>query len=133
MVEGKEGFVNAVEAVKGVYLFDVLSGERELLVPGGRSAIGSPTMDQIAYEKENSIRVMDLTTGTEKIIYKYTSREIPRGKHWTPDGKDIYFAYTYKWGVRDMFNTGEKLIEVNSGKEKSFKKIGHGFNPYTWK
>jgi Tol biopolymer transport system component len=131
--EGEEKPVNTVKEARGVYLFDVLSGEHKLLVPGGRSAIASPAKDQIAYEKENSIRVMDLTTGNETIIYSYTSKENLRGKHWTPDGKDIYFAYKYNWGVGDLFNTGEKLIEATSGKEKSFRKIGHGFSPYTWK
>jgi hypothetical protein len=132
-LEGEEKLINPVESTEGIYLFDVMSGERKLLIPGGRSAIASPTSNQIAYEKENSIRVMDLNTNTEKTIYKYSSKENLRGKHWTPDGKSIYFAYTYHWGLGDFFNTGEKLIEVSTGKEKPFKKIGHGFESYTWK
>src|SRR5690606_15604393 len=124
---------NPVEATEGIYLFDVPTGERKLLVPGGRSAIASPTSNQIAYEKDNSIRVLDLNTNQEKTIYKHGAKEKLRGKHWTPDGNCIYFAYNYQWGIGDMFNTGEKLIEVSTGKEKPFKKIGLGFNPYTWK
>jgi len=76
---------------------------------------------------------MDLNTNIERILYRYTSKERLQSKHWTPNGQDIYFAYTYYWGVGDLFNTGEKLIEAATGKEKSFKKIGHGFQPYTWK
>ncbi|CAN5501121.1 hypothetical protein BH10BAC4_BH10BAC4_17170 [soil metagenome] len=132
-LEGEEKLINPVETTEGIYIFDVASGERKLLVPGGRSAIASPTNNEIAYEKDNSIRVLDLNTNKEKTIYKHGSKEKLRGKHWTPDGKYIYFAYTYHWGVGDMFNTGEKLIEVSTGKEKPFKKIGHGFTSYTWK
>lgn len=132
-LEGEEKPINPVEATEGIYLFDVPTGERKLLVPGGRSAIASPTSNQIAYEKDNSIRVLDLNTNQEKTIYKHGAKEKLRGKHWTPDGNCIYFAYNYQWGIGDMFNTGEKLIEVSTGKEKPFKKIGLGFNPYTWK
>ena len=132
-LQGEEKLINPVETPEGVYTFDVTSGERKLLVPGGRSAIASPISNQIAYEKDNSIKVLDLKTNKEKTLYKYSSKEKLRGKHWTPDGKYIYFAYTYQWGIGDMFNTGEKLIEVSTGKEKSFKSIGHGFQSYTWK
>lgn len=132
-LEGEEKLINPVEATEGIYLFDVPTGDRKLLVPGGRSAIASPTSNRIAYEKDNSIRVLDLNSNEEKIIYKHSSKEKLRGTHWTPDGKHIYFAYTYHWGIGDMFNTGEKLIEVSTGKEKPFKKIGHGFESYTWK
>jgi hypothetical protein len=132
-LEGEESPINPVESSEGIYLFDVRTAERKLLVSGGRSAIASPKSNRIAYEKDNSIRVLDLNTKEEKIIYKYSSKEQLFGKHWTPDGEHIYFAYKYHWGIVDMFNTGEKLIEVSTGKEKPFKKIGHGFEPYTWK
>lgn len=133
-LEGQEEFINPVESPEGIYLFDVLSGERKLLVSGGHSAIASPTSNKIAYEKDNSLRVLDLKTNKEKIIYTHSSKEFLRGTHWTPDGKSIYFAYTYSWGIADMLNSnGEKLIEVSTGKEKPFKKIGHGFESYTWK
>ena len=133
-LEGEEKRINPVEATEGIYLFDVLSGERKLLVPGGRSAIASPTSNQIAYQKDNSIIVLDLKTNKEKIIYTHSPREKLRGKHWTPDGKSIYFAYTYYWGIADVLNSnGEKLIDASTGKEKPFKKIGHGFESYTWK
>jgi hypothetical protein len=133
-LEGQEGFINPVESPEGIYLFDVLSGERKLLVPGGRSAIVSPTSNQIAYKKDNSLRVLDLKTNKEKIIYTHSSKEFLRGTHWTPDGKSIYFAYTRQSGITDILDdNGEKLIEVSTGKEKPFKSIGHGFHPYTWK
>lgn len=125
--------INPAETTEGVYIYDVILNEYRLIVPGGRSAISSPINNQIAYEKENSIRVLDLNTHKERTIYKHSSNEKLRSKHWTPDGKYIYFAYNYFWGIGDMFNTGEKLIEVSTGKEQSFMKIGHGFAPYTWK
>lgn len=133
-LEGQEELINPVETTEGIYLFDVLSGEHRLLVPGGHSAIASPTSNQIAYEKENSIRVLDLETNVEKTIYKYSSKEKLLGTHWTPDGKSIYFAYTHYSGITDILNSnGEKLIDVSTGKEKPFKSIGHGFQSYTWK
>ena len=132
-LQGEEKLINPVEVTEGIYIFDVGSGERKLLVLGGRNAIASPTNNEIAYEKENAIRVLDLNTNKEKTIYKHSSKEKLRGTHWTPDGKYIYFAYTYNWGISDLFHTGEKLIEVSTEKEKPFKKIGLGFESYTWK
>lgn len=122
------------ESPAGIYIFDILKRESKMLVAGGRSAIASPTSNQIAYKIDNSLRVLDLNTNQEKIIYKHSSKEILRGTHWTPDGKAIYFAYSYNWGISDILkDNGEKLIEVGTGKEKSFKKIAHGFRPHTWK
>jgi hypothetical protein len=133
-LKGQEELINPVESPEGIYLFDVLSGERKLLVPGGRSAIVSPTSNQIAYKKDNSLRVLDLKTNKEKIIYKHSPKEKLLNTHWTPDGKSIYFVYTYDLGITDILNdNGEKLIDASTGKEKPFKKIGHGFYPYTWK
>lgn len=133
-LEGKEELINPVETTEGVYLFDVLSGESKLLVAGGHSAIVSPTSDKIAYEKNNSIIVLDLKTKKGKIIYTNSSKEKLRGTHWTPDGKSIYFAYTNYSGIAEIFNSnGEKLIDASTGKEKSFRKIGHGFQSFTWK
>jgi hypothetical protein len=129
----KEKTINTGEATEGVYLYDVISGECRLLVEGGVAAIASPTNNKIAYEKDNSIRVLDLNTNEEKTIYRYSSKVQIFRKHWTPDGNDIYFAYKYHWRIGDLFNTGEKLIEIATGKDKSFKKIGHGFQAYTWK
>jgi hypothetical protein len=133
-LEGQEELINPVEKTEGIYLFDVLSGEHRLLVPGGHSAIASPTSNKIAYEKDNSIRVLDLNTNKEKIIYKHSPKEKLLSTHWTPDGKHIYFVYTYYSGITDILNdNGEKLIDASTGKEKPFKKIGHGFASYSWK
>jgi len=88
----------------------------------------------LLYEKDNSVIVLDLKTNKEKIIYTHSPREILLGTHWTPDGKSIYFAYTYYSGIADILNSnGEKLIDASTGKEKPFKNIRHGFQPYSWK
>jgi len=50
-LKGQEELINPVETTEGIYLFDVLSWERRLLVPGGHSAIASPTSNQIALRK----------------------------------------------------------------------------------
>jgi hypothetical protein len=133
-LEGEDKLINPVEEPEGVYIYDVLSGEHKLLIPRGRSAIVSPTSNQIAYEKDNSVMVLDLGTNKTKTIYKYGEKERLRGKHWTPDGKFIYFAYTDYSAITDILNdNGEKLIDASTGKEKPFKKIGHGFESYSWK
>ncbi len=133
-LEGQEELINPVESIEGIYLFDVISGERKLLVPDGHSAIVSPTSDKVAYKKDNSIRVLDLSTNEEITIYKYSEKEKLLGTHWTPDGKYIYFAYTSYSGIADVLKSnGEKLIDASTGKEKSFKGIGHGFHSYSWK
>lgn len=133
-LEGQEELINPVESHEGIYLFDVLTGEHKLLVPDGHSAIVSPISEQIAYIKNNSLRVLDLKTNKEKIIYKVSSNERLSGTHWTPDGKSIYFAYTLQSGINDILKVnGEKLIDTSTGKERPFKKIGHGFYTYTWK
>lgn len=133
-LEGQEELINPSETTEGIYLFDVLSGESKLLVPGGRSAIVSPNSNKIAYKKDNSIRVLDLKTNVEKTIYKHSSKEKLLNTHWTPDGNSIYFAYTYYSGIADVLNSnGEKLIDVSTGKEEPFKKMGLGFYPYSWK
>jgi hypothetical protein len=134
-LKGKEEeLINPVEKTEGIYLFNVLSGEHRLLIPGGHSAIVSPTNNKIAYEKGNSIRVLDLNTNEEKIIYKHGQNEGLRSTHWTPDGKSIYFAYTHYSAITDILNdNGEKLIDASTGKEKPFKSIRHGFQSYSWK
>lgn len=133
-LRGKKDVSNPVQSPAGIYVFDILKRESTMLVPDGRNAIASPANNQIAYEKDNSLRVLDLNTNQEKIIYEHSPKEILRGTHWTPDGKAIYFAYSNNWGISDILkDNGEKLIEVSTGKEKSFNKIGHGFRPYTWK
>jgi len=45
-LEGEEKDINPIGTTEGIYLFDVLSGKRKLLIPGGRSAMVSPTSKQ---------------------------------------------------------------------------------------
>jgi hypothetical protein len=133
-LEGQEELINPPETEEGVYLFDVLSGEHKLLVSGGRSAIASPRSNQIAYQKDNSIRILDLNNHKEKIIYNYSRKEKLINMHWTPDGESIYFAYTYYSGIADILkNNGEKLLDSKTGEEMPFKEIFHGFHSYSWK
>lgn len=118
----------------GIYIYDLVSGEKKLLVLGGRFVIASPTSNQIAYIIGKSIKVMDLNSRSEKTVYEIGSEEKVSNIHWTPDGKCIYFPYfDYYMGLSDLFTSGEKLIDVNSGEEVQFKKLKHGFHPYTWR
>lgn len=133
-LKGEEKLLNPVETAEGVYLFDIVTGKRKLLIPGASAAIASPTSNQIAYEKEHSIIVRDLNTNKEKTIYKYRRNEVITSKHWTPDGKSIYFSFISRSAISDMYNEiEEKLMEVSSGKELPFKSIGMADESYTWK
>jgi hypothetical protein len=130
-IEGDPNNPNTVP--RGVYIYDILSRERKMLIPGGDFAVVSPTTNEIAYEKDHSIKVLDLNRNKVKTIYNFWPKETLRNMHWTPDGKDIYFAYQ-NYGYNYLLDyTGEKLIEVSTGKSKSFKNIGLGFNIYSWK
>ena len=122
------------EVLTGVYVYDLTTDQKTLLVPGGRLAIASPISNQVAYVKDNSIRVLNLNTKEERTVYQLGSKEKVPNIHWTPDGEFIYLAYfDYFFGLSDFPTSGEKLIEVNSGNEIAFKKIGQGLGTYTWK
>lgn len=118
----------------GVYVYDLIKDESKLLTAGAHFAVASPINNSIAYIKKNSIAVLDLNSNHEIIIYEFGEKDKITNIHWTPDGKYLYLAYFhYNLGLSDLFTTGEKLIEVSTGNEVLFNKIGHGFNPYTWK
>jgi len=116
----------------GVYIYDLKTDQHLLLVPDGRFAIASPNRNQIAFMKEKSVRLLNLDDHSEKTIYDIGPKEKVPDIHWTPDGKYIYLVY-FDYYLGDVFTSGEKLIEVSTGNELPFKKIGHGFAPYTWK
>ncbi|NVO32865.1 hypothetical protein [Hymenobacter lapidiphilus] len=122
-------------APAGVYLYDVAKGQRRLLVPGGRGAVASPVAYGVAYEKDHAVRVLDLTTGLDRTVYRSSPRERLQGLHWTPDGTRLYFAYTRYWGPAawGLFTTGEKLIECSTGKERPFLGLQLGFTSYSWR
>jgi hypothetical protein len=120
------------ERPPGIYLYNVLTGKEELIIPNGSCAIASPTSNQIAFIKEQAVMVMDLTDNSSKVIYKIGSKETVKNIHWTPDGKFIYFVHT-NYYIFNFFTSGEKLIEISTGKNIPFKKIGQGFGYYTWK
>lgn len=132
-LEGEEKEINPVTSSEGVYIFDLASRKKKLLVPGAHTAIASPIKDQLAYQKDNTITVLDLNTNEEKVIYEHSPKEQVLGMHWTPDGEHIYFAYKHRLGIGDRFTSGEKLININTQEEKPFKKIGHGFGIYSWR
>jgi hypothetical protein len=121
------------KGLEGVYVYNVQTHENKLLVSGGSFAIACPVSNRIAYINARSINVMNLNDNSEKSVYEISSKEKIRNIHWTPDGKYIYVAFTRYWGISDWFHTGEKLIEVNTGKEIPFTSIKHGFQTYTWK
>lgn len=124
--------LNSIKEAAGVYLYDLASDKKKLIVSDGYFAVGSPTSNRIAFIKHKSVRVLDLTNQSEKSIYKIGSKEGVSHIHWTPDGKHIYIV-NFNYFIFGLFTSGEKLIDVETGKEMPFRKIGHGFGIYTWK
>lgn len=119
----------------GVYVYDVATGQRRLLVPDGRGAVASPVANCVAYEKDHTVRVLDLTTGQDRAVYHGSAQEQLQGLHWTPDGTGLYFAYTRYWGATawGWFSTGEKLLVCATGEEQPFIGLQLGFTSYSWK
>lgn len=118
--------------VPGIYIYDLKTDKYDLLVRNGSFGVCSPVSLQIGYIKDRSAWVLDLKNNSQKIIYDASSNEKVTHIHWTPDGKYIYLI-SYDNYPLDFFTSNEKLIEVSSGKEVSFKENHHGFNTYTWK
>jgi WD40 repeat protein len=131
IVDGND--INPIQGDEaGIYVCDITTDQKKLLIAGARFGICSPVDLRICYIKDQSIWILDMNDKTEKIVYKAGSKEKISNIHWAPNGKYIYLAY-FNNGNSNSINSGEKLIEVSSGKEISFKKIRHGFFPYTWK
>lgn len=136
ILEGEEQPINPLETKGGVYIFDVATGKSSLLIPDGFSAIASPVNNHIAYEKDNCVIVRNLDNNKEHTIYKYKSNETILSKHWTPDGKSIFISYLSHSPLGEMFKTsGDKLIDVSTGEEIPFKRVGGMYYgaTYTWK
>ena len=100
----------------GVYIYNLISNEGQLLIPDAHFAICSPINFQIGYVKDQSISLMDLKTNTTKVLYKLKSNDKVYNIHWASNGKFIYVYYF----TRQM--PEEKLIEVSTGKEVSLIK-----------
>jgi hypothetical protein len=131
IVEGTE--LNPVlENESGIYIYDLTKDHKKLLVSGAKFGICSPVDLNIGYLKDQSVWVLSLKDSSTRIVYKAKSEEKIRNIHWTPDGRCIYLVYT-NYFDSNIFESGEKLVEVSTGKELSFKKIGHGYHPYSWK
>jgi len=134
LISDGDVFNSGDDESEGVYVYDLTKNQKRLIVPAGRFAIASPIRDQIAYIKDNSIRVMDLSTNEERIVFEFDSKDKVINIHWTPNGASIYVAYFhYYFGSYHLSSSREKLIEVSSNRELSFKNIGMGFGYYTWK
>lgn len=116
----------------GIYICNLNTDQKKLLIPDARLGVCSPADVQIAYIKDQSIWIMNLKTNSKQILYKGGSGQKFRNIHWTPDGKYIYVAYFNDYPF-NFFTADEKLIEVSTKKAISFKKIGQGFEMYTWK
>lgn len=121
--------VNKSSADKpGVYICDLETGRRELLIPDGNSAVASPIGKRICYIRDKRVYIRNLSDNEDKLLLSTAAQENVKEVHWTPDGKYIYLLY-YKPITGDQ----EKLIEVSTGREISFQSIAHGYFPYTWK
>jgi Tol biopolymer transport system component len=126
--------INPENKKPGVYLYSLDSDETKLIVEDGYNAVASPTNNQIAYEKDESVYVLDLDTQKEKMIFENDDKdERVIDIHWTPDGQSVYFALFEQQMIGIAQTYIEKLINVNTLEEVRFKKTGLGFRSYSWK
>jgi hypothetical protein len=131
-IEGNDE-LKATKSEPGIYIYSFSADKVKMLLPEAYFGICSPTDLQIAYKKAQSVYCFNLKDNSTKLIYKAGSKEKISDMHWTPDGKYIYLVnYIFKFSDI-LFDSGEKLIEVETGKEIPFKKIGHGYQAYSWK
>lgn len=128
-----EGALNPISPdSSGVYLYDIDLGLSKMITPGARFGICCPTSNRVAYYKDNSIKVLDLSDGNETEVFKIKSTDKLANIHWTHDGGGVYIAYYDKQMNKSI--QIEKIVGVDKDKgEKDFKKINHGFSLYTWK
>lgn len=117
----------------GIYIYNLINDQLKLLIPDGNFGICSPVDSIIAYKSGQSIFCYNLKDNTNQLVYEGIKKEKITNIHWAPDGKHIYLAsYIFHLGEYD-FDSSQKFIEVETGKEIPFKKINHGFNSYSWK
>jgi WD40 repeat protein len=116
----------------GIYICNIGTGQRKLLIADAHFAICSPTDLKIAYIKDRALRILDLKTNNDTVIYKAAKNERVRNIHWIPDGKSIYLASFHDYPL-GFFSFGEKLIDVGTGESVPFKKIDFGLFAYSWK
>jgi len=132
------GIANSIElneksTAPGIYIYNMAEDKRKLLIPDAYFGICSPVDLKIAFKKNQSVYYFNLSDNSTKLIYKAGKNEKVQDIHWTPDGKYIYLAF-YDFKFSDiLFDSGEKLIDIETGKEIPFKKITNGFQSYSWK
>lgn len=125
--------LNEKKAAAGIYIYNISEDKKKLLIPEAYFGICSPVDLKIAYKKGQSVYYFNLKDNSTRLVYKAGKKEKLRDIHWTPDGKYIYIAF-FNYHLSDiLFDSGEKLIEVETGKEVAFKRINHGFQSYSWK
>lgn len=112
----------------GVYIYDLATNQKKLLIPDGHDAKCSPVDRRFIYIKGQSIYLGDFQDNLEKKIFTGETGNIPH-INWSPDGKFVYLLCYDK----NLHGVQEKLIDADTGKEIPFKKIGHGFHTYSWK
>lgn len=113
----------------GIYIYDLSTGQKKLLIADGHSVRCSPVDLRFSYIKGQSVYIMNLKDNSEKILYTWEKGNIPH-INWSPDGKFIYMLCYDK----NRHGSQEKLIDADTGSEIPFKKIGHGFQTYySWK
>ena len=116
----------------GIYIFNLHTKKKKLIIPNGHFAVCSPIENRIAFIKEQGVWIKDLKNNKLKRIFEVTSNDKIINIHWTPDGKFIYVAYYTQYN-HDNVQGLEKLIDLRTNMEVPFNKIGLGFNRYTWK
>jgi hypothetical protein len=132
IIVGDTGISSLQGDASGIYIYNIITNQKMLLIPEARFAVCSPTDSRIGYIMDQTIWVMSLKDKSTETIFKVGLQDRIINIHWTPDGKFMYIAY-YKQNDVGQGLREEKLIDIKTKNEVLFKKIGHGFRSYTWK
>jgi Tol biopolymer transport system component len=84
-----------------IYLYDRATGRTDLLVEGATDPRWAPDGRRIAYQKEDSVWIMELTTGSTRKVFSVPTEAAliggaPYVLGWSPDGEWVGILYNPK-------------------------------------
>jgi len=113
----------------GIYLYNISTKTKTLLIENGRHGVVSPLNNSIAYMLGGAVWIKNLDSNIETQIFRIKKKQHVSKLHWTPDGNRL-FLFTYDKSSKKF---GEMLINIESRSEESFESIDHGYYHFSWK
>jgi hypothetical protein len=115
----------------GVYIYDIDLNTKTLIAQGGSLATVSGSTDEIAYMRNDTVYVYDVSKKSTRKVYSFPPFDLQE-LCWSPGGKNLYLALSYKRKSGEI-QRKEVLIDATSGIEKQFHHIDHGFSAFSWR